>query len=353
MTNANKEDRVIAQLVIDACSDIQAEPCFAVPYGSRADGLEDAGSDYDVFFVFANDPLETTLGNGTETTQRTIDVTEPTNELDRDVELHGWSLTKFVGSNGVAGSNPTAIYGCITEPYYVNTKVSHYVDGIRDHGRNFFKQYALIKHQISKAKAHFHKYIQEGYTIKDGRSIQECIATYDIADPAEELAETDPSEIKQYVDEQHSTIGPDSAELSIVTKTETTENIETDALLDAGLVRETTTDRSVKRYLNIVQAIITAKFIIETNNYPTDPFPDIVEQWAQSWLPPSVYEDICYLIDEKTSGNGSDTLTGTTKIDSWIRGYLSSDFDSSGLTERQPDTALLEANTREILDTLY
>lgn len=143
-------------------------------YGSRANNLEHDGSDYDVFFVFAEPPAEYALGRDSDTMQRTIDADDT--QLDTEIELHGWSLKKFVGGDGLCGSNPTAMefVGSPIEYLSYETRPSLF-QGMLDEARTSFKPFALMMHYRSLAASNYGKYIEsDGDTTTDPTTKRHC-----------------------------------------------------------------------------------------------------------------------------------------------------------------------------------
>lgn len=126
----------------------------AKEYGSRARGLEDSSSDYDVFFIFVEDPLEyATPGGGMETINR------QSPDIPIDAEIHGWSLKKFAGyDTGLMNSNPTALEFCASdEVHYINDEIETQWSELEELALSSFKPLALIMHYRSMAISNYKK----------------------------------------------------------------------------------------------------------------------------------------------------------------------------------------------------
>jgi predicted nucleotidyltransferase len=337
--------------------DEDIEIIAARDYGSRAQDLDSSESDYDVFFVYTEPPVEHALDNESDTMERTID--SETSRLNREIELHGWEFKKFIGSDGLSGSNPTAMdfvasdeeyvvpSGALTAPFY----------RLMDHTRNNYKPYALINHLRSMAAGNYGKYVEQ-------RWIREWSQ-----DEFQEYAGTPGGQTNVNEERGVLTIG-------ILGYDEHTVEIPLDEAKAEDMIRKTTVDQTIKRYVNIMHALLRARYVEETHTLPPLDM-DALQAWARSqdWYDENAAGRFDDLIDEKRSGNG-DREARMETLDEWIESELERDVEPRELpsddelmsmdrddiddyepsfdhVSRQPDRGTIDSCARVIYSELY
>jgi predicted nucleotidyltransferase len=314
--------------------------------------LSSERSDYDAFFIFAQPPADYALGGATETYTKEIPPEESL--LDTEIELHGWNLRRFIGNDGLAGSNPTAIEFCLSsETYFSNSEdgsIHLPLINMMQHTLDSFKPYALINHYRSLAASNYGKYIEGDYKLASDTSWGDLMYP---AEPSWGAIAHDSTE-GLAVDEQETTIGED--EINVYGSFEQTPylgSIDTERAEEDGLIEPTTTDRTIKRHLNIAQALIKARYIEEEHSALTMWFPDLLARCAdREWLPEQVYAEIGDLIAKKKNGAGEATIGTNWALHNWIEDELSRDIEPQGHVERQPETARIRGEARELYNAL-
>lgn len=351
------EQAAITSHLDDLADDTNVTVIAARDYGSRARDLDSSRSDYDVFFVYAEPPIEHALDNTRETIDRTIDAKE--SRLNTEIELHGWEFQKFIGSDGLAGSNPTALdFVASDEEYYfpVGATTAPFYQ-LMDHVRNNHKPYALINHLRSMAASNYGKYIEQ-------RWIREWSD-----EEFKEYAGTPAGQTR--VDEHR-----DVLTIGILGYEDHTTEIPLDEARAEDMIRKTTVDQTVKRYINVVLALLRARYAEETHTLPPLDV-DSVQSWARGseWYDENVAGRVDYLIDEKRAGSG-DAETNPTELNEWIESELERDVDPRQLpsdeellamdrddiddfepdfdhVSRQPDRDQIDTYARIIYASLY
>lgn len=329
-------------------NDIDCRILAARDYGSRSRNLQGPNSDYDVMFVFARGPTANALDIGSETYGKSIPSEET--ELNHEVELHGWSLNKFVGNDGLAGSNPTAIEFALSNETYVDHTEHEWGPDLEDVMRRavgFFKPYALINHYRSMAASNYGKYVEGDYKMASGTAYKDLL---EHVDPGwQTISESLVEECG--VSEQHTTI--DSDRIGVFVENNNAYgagSIDIEDAIDEGLVEPTTTDPTIKRYLNVLQALTRSRYVEETHEAPSPmDFTEFLREVAGSdWLPEHVYAEIGDLVALKKSGDGESEWSYTGSLDKWIESELQRDVDPRDHVDRQPDTEYIVELSKEV-----
>lgn len=235
-------------------------------YGSRAKNMSGPDSDVDAMFLF-DQPALAHKRNGD-----TVDTIDP--EPMYGVDLHGWNLKKFASL--LAQSNPSAIEFLNSHlQYYVVPELkSDFVELRRYVNRNV-NPLALYYHYRSYAKQNYEKYhirklinerTEERYRIH--REHNEGYICYHIDDDAEEQP--------YYIYKG---------------------NME---------FRETTTDRSISRYLTLLRAALNARHIRRSGDLPEMDF----EAFLDAHVAPEIAEPALDLLEAKRQGLGGTETTG-------------------------------------------
>lgn len=340
-------------------------PILARDYGSRATGLDSGSSDYDVLVVYVQQPESYVIpGQNRDTIDATV--RQDSNALEREIEFHGWDIKKLVGSDGILGSNPTAIDVCRSdEEYFVHDTAVNSVLGLCTHAVSRCKPYALVQHNRSLAAANYGKYIEEGYKLASSASYSDL---HDYCDPAYLPSQTMAEEAIESasVSQEHTDIGPETTSVMVESVVRgCAGRFDSDELADAGLLEQTETKRTVKRYCNIVQALLSARYVEETTDVPPIDF-DSLFDWAQKRSHENELEltansigsdtvlfgSIEGLATFKRNGNGQQDVDSDT-LDSWIEAELDRDVDPDGLVDVQPDRERVSELTERVLQKVW
>lgn len=347
------EQRVIRSKLEDFAHDRDVTILAAKSHGSRATGLEDSGSDYDVMFIYLSPPTAYMTDSQSDTIRDTVSLSD--NDLDAEIELHGWNLQKYVGSDGLAGSNPTAIqFANIPEPYFMDARIADRFESMASTAVDSAKPYALIMHQRSKAEHNYRKYIEQSFALKEGVGWDEI---WDSAKtetgPWHEVQEQAVKNIS--VDEEASQVTEYGVDVTASTQvTVQFDHIPAGQALDLDYVRETTLDRTVKRYLNICEALIRARYVEDTRDVPPVTLIDVLAHvQSNDLVPGDVCSEIQGLIMSKKSGDGNQTVHDSDVIDAWIESELTRDIDPEPYVQRQPNRASLRADAKQIAETIW
>jgi hypothetical protein len=330
----DREQDAIRSHLLDYANEIDSRILAARDYGSRARGLDDPESDYDVMFVFAQPPAEYAIGAYTETYDRKIEPDE--SHLDSEIELHGWNLRKFVGNDGIGGSNPTAMGFVLSDEIYVEPSmtIADDFESMLDHARREFKPYALINHYRSLAASNYGKYIEQSW-----------------------VREWSQEQFKQYtgkpggqssVDEERGVLT-----VGIMGYDEHTVEIPLQEAKAEGMIRRTTRDPTVKRHLNVAQALLRARFVEETHELPTPMgFNEFLRKIADAhWLSEEIYAIVGDLIALKVNGRGEETYDDET-FDEWVENELSRSIEPENHVDRDTDWYEIRSHARSIYEDL-
>ena len=341
------ERSIITSHLHDYGDDEHFIPLWARSYGSRSRGTESESSDYDVMFIYTKSPIEHAIGRATESYSKTI--SPSLTDLDTEVELHGWSLSKFIGSDGLAGSNPTAVEFCYSPAqYFMRQDVKDRLLAMAEVASDY-KPYALIQHYRSLAASNYGKYIVGDYRLVDGASYDDMLdyANIDWHYVGEEsIEQVEINDLKTEIGEETVNIWGE------VDYTFGAGEIDTETLEDDGIIKPTTLDRTVKRYLNICRALCMARHI-ESTQLSTVEFPAVLSQLEMDdTIDTDVADSIWSLIEKKICDKGSDNYHDST-LNEWIESELNRDIAPAGLVERQPDCDELNRLAVGIYNDLY
>jgi len=347
MATENERDAIMSHL-LDYADECRFRLLAARDYGSRARGLESPSSDYDIFFIFAQPPADYALGTDTETYTKEIGPDESL--LDTEIELHGWNLQRFIGSDGLKGSNPTAIEFCASpERYYMDDTAAPYMETMCEHAYEQFKPYALMNHYRSLAASNYGKYIEGDYKLTSDTSWGDLMYP---ADPSWGAIAHESTE-GLAVDEEETTIGED--EISVYGSFEQTPylgSIDVEDALERDLIEPTTLDRTNKRYLNIAQALLKSRYIEDTHECPPMDANELL-RWAadRDWLNEDEYARIGTLIAGKTQDGGIETGL-IPACDRFIERELAREIEIEPHVQRQPETTRITGPARDLYNSL-
>jgi len=326
--------------------------------GSRARNTHSESSDYDVMFVFCQNPIDYISSRfERDTIERTVGADE--SDLDREIEFDGWNISKFVGSNGLAGSNPTALEFVGSDEVYSRAeagRVRSAFDACCTHGREQFTPYALICHYRSMAASNYHKYIESGYTLSDDTSWSTLFDRVPVSEfPSMYVQEQAVGNM--VVDEERSTIGDDAIEVVGTTTV--------DALMgsipivearEEGLIEPTTSNRTVKRYLVVCRALLSSRYVEETHELPPMDTRELC-RWAgtKTWCRGRLYSRVMDLIGAKCDGSGGTELDDEPILGDFIEAELDCDVQPHAPTSseqtydhvgRSPDVEVIDHEAR-------
>lgn len=299
-------------------------------YGSRARGLDDPDSDYDVFFLFVQDHADYITGNIHDTLDRTGET-----DSEIEIECHGWNLRKYVGNDGLLGSNPMALeYVASPITYYEMSGVESEFLLMNTYISTCFKPYALIRHYRSMAASNYGKYIEQSW-------VQEW-TNREIA----EYAGTNHDQVN--ISDDHMAVGLIGYPNQMVT-------IPIDEAEREGMIRQTTRDPTVKRNLNVAYALLKAIYVEESHNLPPMDFDQLIVDVAFECVPGRVSNEI---IDEiemlagwKRNGNGGDNIGNP--LGDWIEGELDREIGPDPHVQRTPDRDIVENRVEDIVDRVF
>jgi predicted nucleotidyltransferase len=321
------EINVIQSHLLDYADAFDGRILGARDYGSRARNLESDSSDYDVFFVYAQRPARYAIGSDTDTYNKSVDT-----EIG-EVELHGWSLKKFIGGDGLSGSNPTALEYVMSPEEYIEP-VNEPFEELVDQSISF-KPYALINHYRSMAASNYGKYVEQSW-IREWS--QEQFADY---------ANTPAGQTR--IEESRGVVT-----IGILGYDEHTVEIPLDKATANGMIRRTTVDPTVKRYNNIAQALVRARHVEETHELPLPmDFEQFLKQHRnEEWLPNMVFEDMISLCRMKQAGHGSKELS-LTVVDDWIESELDRTVEPHDHVNQTPDAGAIRMFAKMCYRELY
>ena len=332
--------QIIKSHLTDYCDEQNIIPLAARDYGSRARNLQNDDSDYDVMFIFAHKPSAYAVGSATDHYGKKIPPEE--NELDTEIEFDGWDLRKFIGNDGLAGSNPTALEFCVSDEKYLLGTLKF--NELCHHAAENFKPYALINHYRSLAASNYGKYIEGDYKLASDASWSDLLEHSD--PPWAWFQEDAQNELK--TDTGATTITEDG--IDVVGRIESQlscGHIDSEYALERGLIEPTTTERTVKRYLNVMQALTKARYIEEYTEIPEMDYTEFLREISGSeWLSDIIYSETGALVAEKRTGK--DGSKPRERLDEWIEDELSRDIDPEPYVQTQPDTHRLREITEEI-----
>lgn len=338
MPTQNEKDVIRSQL-LSLAEEEDIVILGARDYGSRARDLESSRSDYDVMFIYAEQPEEYALDTASGTIERTIQRDET--GLNTEIELAGWDLRKFAGSDGLAGSNPTAIEYVLADEteYYKNISHAEALDAMCSHTRENFKPYAVINHYRSMAASNYGKYIEDGYKLADGASYGDLL---------ERVTLENGNEGQLSVDEEETTIGSETVHISASKESTFSGSFDAVELAEAGLIEETTIDNTIKRYLSITQSLLRSKYVEREKEAPTPmQFPIFVEKNEEWIADEGILTEILMLISEKQKGHGTDTIE-SERLNDWIESELDREVEPEEYVQRTPNRNEIQHHARTI-----
>ncbi|WP_153952934.1 DNA polymerase beta superfamily protein [Halosegnis longus] len=303
-------------------------------YGSTATGLDGPNSDLDVMFVYLNAHSRHVAGNQPDTITRTSDT--------EDIELTGWSLEKFVGSDsGILSSNPS-VMEFINSPS--RRTFSERVDGFEQlcrYAESEFKPLALIKHYNSFATSNHHRYLKDRYKLAED-------ATW--ADIRELSPPSLPDPPRFGVDEEESFIGPNETTIAY-RATETREStIPTRAAVEAGYLVRAASDRTPKRALTVIDALLRSLYVEFEHELPPANFDELQESVGVLMDGDIPGPKIDHLKEAKRTGDG-DEISYHIPVN-WIESKLDRTFAYDDHVDRTPYSETVDDWVERIVQSI-
>lgn len=208
-------------------------------FGSRAKNMDGPDSDTDVFMLF-DQPV-----GAHKRLNEYVDTIDPKGEV-HGADVHGWNTRKFASL--LSDSNPSAIEflnSPISYYSYHSARLAEELDALRMHANRNFNPIRLYYHAQSFARKNYEKYHMRKLIHKDTkerfRIRKETDSGYVVR--AIGQAEDTPSFNVSYDDEDF---------------------------------RETTTDRTIRRYLKVLRSALQARHIRRTKSIPPMNFEDFL-----------------------------------------------------------------------------
>lgn len=299
-------------------------------YGSRARGLDDPGSDYDVFFLFVQDHADYVAGSVHDTLHRTGETDDGT-----EIELHGWNLRKYVGNDGLVGSNPMALeYVASPITYYEMSGVEVPLSLMNLYVSTSFKPYALIRHYRSMAASNYGKYIEQSW-----------------------VREWSNREIAEYAGTNHDQVdvSDEGVTVGLLGYPEKMVTIPLDEAEREGMIRQTTRDPTVKRNLNVAYALLKAIYVEKSHDLPPMNFDELMADVEFKCNPGRVSGDILEGVEElagwKRNGHGDEEIGNP--LGGWIESELDREIDPEPHVQRTPDRWAIEDRVADIVDRSF
>lgn len=162
------EDKYIETCVRELAAERDVTPVAAIERGSRMVGVSHDNSDWDVFLLFAQDPVEyATISGYRDTISKKMD--------NDDIDIHGWNVKKLAKLG--TDSNPSAAEFLMSEKQYFNELESDILDRLAQEIRNNFNHMELYHHYLSLARSNYEKYIASGDDCTSNRQFYVARAT--------------------------------------------------------------------------------------------------------------------------------------------------------------------------------
>ncbi|WP_435332988.1 nucleotidyltransferase domain-containing protein [Haloarchaeobius sp. TZWWS8] len=257
----------------DALAEVESTHDFTVlaarDLGSRAWGLDDDGSDYDVAFLFRQPAAEyATLRGYVETVETSYPPA---------LELTGWNLTRF--AELLVESNPTALEFLHTPVRYREFEP---LAALETDVADEFERMRLYHHYRSLAERQFRKYLQR-------RLLADGEPAYVVVD------ETADEWLCRPTDEP---VSPSRTAESLVRVSKG------DDRFAAGAC-----DQTVKRTLYVVRAVLIARYVRDTHRFPTLDFPSFLDELdAVELVDASIIRRTRDLVARKRAGEGDEVV---------------------------------------------
>ncbi|MFD1515408.1 DNA polymerase beta superfamily protein [Halomarina rubra] len=265
-------------LLDDVAADHELTVLAARDVGSRAWNLASESSDYDVGFLFRQEPMDYVTLDGTVST---------VHDERGEVEVRGWNVTRF--AELLVDSNPTTLE-FLHSPlrYREHDALAALEADVADQ----FRPIGVYHHYRSLAARQYHKYLQR-------RLLVHGDPEYEIVDETDE----------EWVVEPLGGERGDDVEVTRLPKD--------DERYATGAV-----DRTVKRNLYVIRGVLSAEYVRDTHEFPTLDFPAFVKQ-EQTRLGDD-YDAVRDLVARKRAGEG-DAVVGD--VFGRERVVLSADID--------------------------
>lgn len=247
--------------------DFVNEILLASEMGSRSMNLHHIDSDHDIKVVFKQKNEDYVLiGRHKSAIEQ--------QEIIENWDISGWNIDRFAELS--KKSNPTLVEFVQSPVVYCNDKnvYSAYLD-LKQHILSNPNLIGLYKTYISQAKDNYRKYIRKDYQVNKKQIYKS------------KYSERLNSDDSIYIQDDKLYLGDDE--------------IYIDKALDSGLIRETETERTVKRNLFIIRSICCAKWIRLYESLPPIDFVKLVNK--QDFLEDKAENKVREVIELKKSDN--------------------------------------------------
>lgn len=249
-------------------------------FGSKAWNLDSENSDHDVGFIFKQNPLEHVKGTSRQNIDRHFEF------KGRKHTFMGWSVARFFEM--VKDSNPTTIEFLNSSLVYreiADEKLRQSFEKFTGHVNSEFNPIGIFYHYRSMAEKNYQKYIQKR------------LVNTSLKDSFPVIEEREDEYLINVSDEEIFA----NQERLVVTKSSVQGK--------EGTWHENTQDRSVKRHVYVLRAILYARYVSETHRMPPLNFPEFLEQGAEELkskqsLPEKMLEQTKELAELKKKGEG-------------------------------------------------
>lgn len=321
-------------------------PLLAREVGSRARGYAGRNSDHDVFVVYARPRTKLFWDR-----DRAFRTEIPADETDLDVplEIEGWSLRKFVGGDGLGGSNPTALEFCASEQQHLehpNTRVQDAMFELLMHAKGNFVPIALVEHYRSMAASNTNRYLESGYTLADDFSYG-SLASY-----VEFSGIVDPDGDSVQVDSEATDVGTDGIDVvGLTSEFMDLGHIDIETAIEDGLVRETALERTPKRYLVVAQALLKACYVEDTKAIPPMDIRELFDYAHGRHIGDKALSECWEMLGMKRVGYHEDVVVDS--LHTWIQSELEREVEHDGLVDRFPDDERIEGLVEKIHENVF
>ncbi|WP_290814695.1 DNA polymerase beta superfamily protein [Halovivax sp.] len=284
--------------------------------GSRAWNLADPTSDRDVGVVFAQRPHQYALLDGYESSVRV---------RSGEADCQGWNVKRF--AELLADSNPTA-FEFLHSPLRYRT--FRPLERLETDVGDSFSPIALYHHYRSLAERQYRTYLQ-------GRLFEDGELAYLV------LEERDDEYLVRPVDASGHDARPDG----IANDEPRNDELRT---VPRDAYEEGRTDRTVKRHLYVSRGVLYARYVRESNRFPTLDFPRfLAEEADRDAFDPAFVETTRELVERKRRGEGDAVVGRLFDPDD----VSLPEIDPSAHAGRRVDRARLNDFVRETLDVTF
>lgn len=240
------------------------------PYGSHARNLDGPDSDWDIMFLFRQEPIDyvSELGNSVDSI----------NTKEDGIDFQGWNIDKFGGL--LKNSNPTAIEFLNSNPRIGHREgFSAYLSSLQTHANQNFRPIALYYHYRDMAINNYLKYLAETVHCDGERYMIQ--------------GETDDAWLVNVDEDFHEEDMNDPYDRREISK-------------DNDRYEKGTTEQTVGRTLKVLRSVLYARHIRETHEFPSMDFTEFMSE--SDAIKAEDMEVATRLMMEKRRGNKSKVI---------------------------------------------